>query len=134
MNQTLKIPYKSKKLILHLVLGFFYTAIGVFQIYDAENSNWFQYFWFFFGTIYLAIYFYQKTQKYITIENGIIKQNWPFGKQLKLAEITIIRHFAGEYILKNESKKELKIQINFISEESLVELKEILKSLDAKWF
>lgn len=99
-----------------------------------ENPNWIDYGWIVFGIIYLTFYFYQKTQKYITIENGIIKQNWLFGKCLQLSEITVIRYFAGEYILKTENKKEFKIQINFITEESATQLKEILKSLDAKWF
>ena len=94
--------------------------------------NWFDYGWFVFSGIYLIIYFYQKKEKYLTLENGFINQNWPFGKKMNLNEIKRIRHFAGDYILKSENK-ELTINIQLIDEESLLELKTELKKLNAEW-
>jgi hypothetical protein len=78
----------------------------------------------------LIIYFYQKKEKYLTLENGIIKQNWPFGK--KMNEIKRIRHFAEEYTLKPELQI-MKINIDLIEEESLSELKTELKKLNVEW-
>ena len=97
-----------------------------------EDVNWFDCAWFCFSAIYLIMYFYQKKEKYLTLENGIIKQNWPFGKKMNLNEIKRIRHFAGDYILKSENK-ELAINIQLIDEESLLELKTELKKLNAEW-
>lgn len=51
---------------------------------------------------------------------------------MNLNEIKRIRHFAGEYILKSELKK-MKINIQLINEESLLELKTELKKLDVEW-
>ena len=51
---------------------------------------------------------------------------------MNLNEIKRIRHFAGEYILKSKLKK-MKINIQLINEESLLELKTELKKLDVEW-
>lgn len=132
MNYKIKIPYKTKQVRINLILGILWILNGVVQIYLSERNSWPEYFWLFFGVFYLTIYFYQKKRKYISIENGVVKQNWPFGKSIKLSEIKIIRHFSGDFILKSDKKK-LTIHINFIDEESLIHLKEVLKSLDVEW-
>ena len=97
-----------------------------------ENPIWFDYIWFLLSGFYLLVYFYQKKEKYLTIENGIIKQNWPFGKKMNLNEIKRIRHFAGEYILKSELEK-MKINIDLIDVQSLSVLKTELKKLNVEW-
>ena len=133
MNQNIKIPYKNKRLRINLILGIVWVLLGIVQIWTSDKISWNEYFWLFFGTFYLVTYFYQKKEKYITIENGIIKENWPFGKAVLLSEIKMIRHFAGDFIIKSADKR-LVINIDLIDKESLAQLKEILKSLDAKWF
>jgi hypothetical protein len=37
--------------------------------------------------MYLSLYFYQRQNKYLTIENGFIKENSPFGKKINLTDI-----------------------------------------------
>ena len=113
-------------------MGIFWLIYGIVLVVFNEDMNWFDYVWFVFSGIYLIIYFYQKKEKYLTLENGFIKQNWPFGKKMNLNEIKRIRHFAGEYILKSELKK-MKINIDFIESESLSKLKTELKKLDVEW-
>ncbi len=128
----MRIKYKKKQVNLNLYLGLMWFANGIVQTVFNENSSWFDYFWFLMSGTYLIIYFYQKKEKYLTIENGIIKQNWPFGKKMKLNEIKRIKHFAGEYIIKSELKK-MKINIGLIEDESLSELKSELKKLNVEW-
>ena len=128
----MRIKYKKKQVTLNLYLGLMWFANGIVQTVFNENSSWFDYFWFLMSGTYLIIYFYQKKEKYLTIENGIIKQNWPFGKKMKLNEIKRIKHFAGEYIIKSELKK-MKINIGLIEDESLSELKSELKKLNVEW-
>ena len=82
--------------------------------------------------MYLGIYFYQKNYKYLTIENGIIHVNGPFGKKLNLTEIKRIKKFAGDYILKTD-KKELTINTQIIEPTSLSELNDELEKLDVEW-
>ena len=128
----MKILYKKKQVKLNLIMGIFWLIYGIVLVVFNEDMNWFDYGWFVFSGIYLIIYFYQKKEKYLTLENGFIKQNWPFGKKMNLNEIKRIRHFAGDYILKSENK-ELTINIQLIDEESLLELKTELEKLNVEW-
>jgi hypothetical protein len=73
-----------------------------------------------------------KNYKYLTIENGIINVNGPFGKKLNLTEIKQIKKFAGDFILKTE-KKELTINTQIIDPNSLTELNAELEKLNVEW-
>jgi len=68
----------------------------------------------------------------LTIENGIIKVNSPFGKKLNLIEIKRIKKFAGDYILKTD-EKELAINTQIINPSSLAELNAVLEKLNVEW-
>lgn len=100
----MKIPYKKKQLNINLIFGIIWLAYGILTVAFDEKPNWKDYGWFVFSGIYFMTYFYQKSEKYLTIENGIIKQNGPFGKKINLSDIKIIKHFAGDYILKSDKK------------------------------
>jgi len=128
----MRIRYKKKQVNLNLFLGIIWLVNGIIQTIINENPIWFDYIWFLLSGFYLLVYFYQKKEKYLTIENGIIKQNWPFGKKMNLNEIKRIRHFAGEYILKSELEK-MKINIDLIDVQSLSVLKTELKKLNVEW-
>jgi len=128
----MKIEYKKKQVNLNLFLGVLWLANAFIQTVINKNPSWFDYIWYFLSGFYLLTYFYQKNEKYLTIENGIIKQNWPFGKKMNLDEIKRIRHFAGEYILKSELQR-MKINIDLIDEKSLSDLKTELKKLNVEW-
>ena len=82
------------------------------------------------GFIYL--YLYIKVKYYLSIENNIIKQNYIFGKKMKFSEIKSIKHFAGEYILRTDTRK-MRIDIGSIDQSSLLDLKGELKKLDVQW-
>lgn len=128
----MKIGYKKRHLNVNLIFGLFWLLWFFIGVFGKEEPNWTDYGWIVISLMYLGMYFYQKNYNYLTIENGFIKQNWPFGKKMNLNEIKRIRHFAGEYILKSELKK-MKINIQLINEESLLELKTELKKLDVEW-
>ena len=128
----MRIKYKPKHLNINLIFGLFWLIWFFIGVFGKEEPNWTDYGWIVISLMYLGMYFYQKNYNYLTIENGFIKQNWPFGKKMNLNEIKRIRHFAGDYILKSENK-ELTINIQLIDEESLLELKTELKKLNAEW-
>ena len=128
----MKIRYKKRQINLNLFLGLIWLANGIVQTVRNESADFSDYFWFLLSGLYLIIYCYQKKEKYLTIEIGIIKKNWPFGRKMSLNEIKRIKHFSGEYILKSELKN-MKININLIDEESLSELKTELKKLNVEW-
>ena len=128
----MRIKYKPKHLNINLIFGLIWLVWFFIGVFVKEEPNWTDYGWIVISLMYLGMYFYQKNYNYLTIENGFIKQNWPFGKKMNLNEIKRIRHFAGEYILKSELKK-MKINIDFIESESLSKLKTELKKLDVEW-
>ena len=128
----MKIGYKKRHLNVNLIFGLFWLLWFFIGVFGKEEPNWTDYGWIVISLMYLGMYFYQKNYNYLTIENRFIKQNWPFGKKMNLNEIKGIKHFAGEYILKSELKK-MKINIQLINEESLLELKTELKKLDVEW-
>ncbi len=128
----MKIAYKKKQLNVNLILGLIWLVWFFVGVFGKEEPNWTDYGWIFISLMYLGVYIYQKNYKYLTIENGIIKVNGPFGKKLNLTEIKRIRHFTGEYILKTELN-EMKINIRLIDDESLSDLKSELKKLNAEW-
>ena len=128
----MKILYKKKIVNSNLILGIVWLVFGIISMVFREESNPFDYVWLVFSGIYLVLYFYQKNEKYLTIKNGVIKQNWPLGKEMNLNDIKQIRHFAGEYILKSETKK-IAINIDLIDGKSIEELKTELKRLNVNW-
>jgi hypothetical protein len=64
--------------------------------------------------------FYQRQNKYLTIENGFIKRIVHL-KKINLTDIKQIKKFAGDYIIKKKTKLTINTQI--IDPNSLAELK-----------
>jgi hypothetical protein len=73
-------------------------------------------------------YVYQKKYQYGTIENGSIRKNDLFRKGVQLSDIKTIEKYAGNYILKTDTKK-LKIDTSIIAADSLMELNAALEKL-----
>jgi hypothetical protein len=71
---------------------------------------------------------YQKQYQYITIENGSIRKNDLFQKEVQLSEIKTIEKYAESYILKTDTQK-LRIDTSIIAPNSLRELKAALEKL-----
>lgn len=117
---------------INLVLGLVWLVFFFVGILSDEGPNWIDYGWLVVSAIYLALYFYQRRYKYLNLENGILKVNWPYGKKIGLKEVKQIKKFAGEYILKTD-KTELKIHTQSIAPDSLAKLNAELQKLDVEW-
>ena len=128
----MKIKYKQKHLNVNLIFGLFWLIWFFIGVFGKEEPNWTDYGWIVISLMYLGTYFYQKNYNYLTIENGIINVNGPFGKKLNLKKIKWIKKFAGDYILKTD-EKELAINTQIINPSSLAELKTELKKLNVEW-
>ena len=128
----MEIKYKKRHLNVNLISGFFWLIWFLIGVFGKEEPNWTDYGWIFISLMYLGLYFYQKNYKYLTIENGIININGPFGKKLNLTEIKRIKKFAGDYIIKTD-KKELTINTQIIEPNSLAELNAELEKLNVEW-
>ena len=125
----MKILYSKKRRKYDLFQGLFWILLFVLGLL-SDRKNVFFYLYLIMGLI--NIYLYLKVKYYLTIENNLIKQNYIFGKKIDLSEIKSIKHFAGEYILRTDTRK-MRIDIGSIEKSSLVDLKGELKKLDAQW-
>lgn len=116
----------------NLIQGIVWFGIAVIETFTFDTYRWFGFFWYVMGIFYIGSYFHQKSKKYLSLENGILKQNRPFGKEIRLTELKTIRHFAGDYTLKSDSK-EFKINGLVVDKEELPTLVEELKKSPAEW-
>ncbi len=128
----MKIGYKKGHLNVNLIFGLIWLVWFFVGVFGKEELNWTDYGWIFIPLMYLGLYLHQKNYKYLTIENGIINVNGPFGKKLNLTEIKRIKKFAGDYILKTD-KSELTINTQIIDPKSLTKLNTELKKLNVEW-
>jgi len=128
----MRIGYKKRHMYINLIFGLVWLVWFFIGILTKDEPNWTDYGWIVISAMYLIGYFYQRQNKYLTIENGIIKINSPFGKKLNLTEVKRIKKFAGDYILKT-GKKELTINTQIIDSNSLAELNTELEKLNVEW-
>ena len=130
----MKIRYKKRKLRINLIFGLFWLIFAIIQLFilDYESKSWIKYGWLGISSMYIIMYFYEYFNQYLTIENGIIKMNSPFGKKMNLTEIKRIKKFAGDYNLKTD-KAELTINTQIIDPNSLAKLNTELEKLNVEW-
>jgi hypothetical protein len=127
----MKIDFTKKQLHLNLMYALLFSIIGLPELFrDADI-------WMFVLAILLPIscvlrYGYQKKYQYVTIENGSIRTNNLFPKEVHLSEIKTIEKYAGSYILKTDTKK-LTIDTTIIAPNSLTALNAALEKLAIEW-
>ncbi len=128
----MQIRYKRKIVNANIIGGLIWLVALLVSFLLDSLYNLSILFYVLMSVLYFTISLYQMKHQYLTIENGIIKQNWPFGKKIELEQIQKIRHFSGEYVLKSKDKT-LKIDIYKIAPKSLQNLKTELKKLNVVW-
>lgn len=128
----MKIQYKKRQLNFNLIFGIIWLTYFLVKLIFDEEIHWIDYGWILISLAYFGVYFYQKKYKYVSIENGILTVNGPFGKKLNLNEIKRIKKFAGDYIIKTDNK-ELTINTQIIEPNSLAELNAELEKLNVEW-
>ena len=131
----MKILYSKKRRKYDLFYTIFCLLMGIFSFFLSDTNQIFFYLlmslWMALGLI--SLYHYIKVKYYLTIENNEIKQNYIFGKKIKLSEIKSVKHFAGEYILRTDTRK-MTINTSWVDQSSLIDLKGELTKLDVQWF
>ena len=126
----MKILYSKKRRKYDLFYIIFCLLIGMLSLFLSETNHMFIYLYMPLGLI--SLYRYIKVKYYLIIEKDVLKQNYIFGKKMELSEIKSIKHFAGEYILRTDTRK-MRIDIGSIDQSSLLDLKGELKTLDVQW-
>jgi len=125
----MKVRYKKKKMRFNLIYGIIWAVFGLLSLNYGEENEWTDYVFILMAVLYLGQYFYEWRNQYLTIDSEFIKVNSSFGKKIRLSEISWIKKFAGDYILKTATK-ELTINTQIIDKVSLNELNEILAKLE----
>jgi len=126
----MKILYSKERRKYDLFYTIFCLLIGMLSLFFSETNHMFIYLYMPLGLI--SLYRYIKVKYYLIVEKGVLKQNYIFGKKIDLSEIKSIKHFAGEYILRTDKRK-MTINISWVDQSSLLDLKDELKKLDAQW-
>ena len=126
----MKILYSKERRKYDLFYTIFCLLIGMLSLFFSETNHMFFYLYMPLGLI--SLYRYIKVKYYLIVEKGVLKQNYIFGKKIDLSEIKSIKHFAGEYILRTDKRK-MTINISWVDQSSLLDLKDELKKLDAQW-
>ncbi|MGJ8735938.1 hypothetical protein [Zobellia laminariae] len=126
----MKIRYKKKRLRVNLFIVIAWGVLVVLTLFFSSKRQWFDYVYFIMLIFHLAQYIYENKKQYLTIENGTISKNLLFQtKKMNLNEITQIKKFAGDYILKSKLE-ELTITTQIIDADSLVDLNAALEQLE----
>jgi hypothetical protein len=123
----MKINFTKKQLHLNLIYALLFSITGLPFLLKAPDT------WMLVVALLLPIsfvlkYFYQKKYQYGTIENGSIRKNDLFRKEVQLSAIKTIEKYAGSYILKTDTRK-LRIDTSIIAADSLMELNAALEKL-----
>ncbi len=98
----MKIHYKKRHINMHLFFGIAWLSLAMLAILTEEGIKWIDFTQLGISVVYLSVYFYTLKNQYLTIDDGIIRENRPFGKKIKLSEVKRIKEFAGDYILKTD--------------------------------
>jgi len=125
----IKLRYNIKNQRYFIIAGGLFILLAGIELIA---SNEIRYFNITLALLYIAPYFYHKKVPFLTIQKGVFKQNWWFGKSIDSKDINEIKYFAGEYIIRSQ-KKELRIDTHIINPRDQPLLTDFLRTHQDKW-
>lgn len=125
----IKLKYNIKNQRYYIIVGGLFILLAGIELIA---SNEIRYFNITLALLYIAPYFYHKKVPFLTIQKGVLKQNWWFGKSIDSKDINEIKYFAGEYIIRSQ-KKELRIDTHIIDPRDQPLLTDFLRTHQDKW-
>ncbi|MDC0107272.1 hypothetical protein OAI60_03145 [Flavobacteriaceae bacterium] len=125
----IKLRYNIKNQRYYIIAGGLFILLAGIELIA---SNEIRYFNITLALLYIAPYFYHKKVPFFTIQKGVFKQNWWFGKSIDSKDINEIKYFAGEYIIRSQ-KKELRIDTHIIDPRDQPLLTDFLRTHQDKW-
>ena len=125
----IKLRYNIKNQHYYIIAGGLFILLAGIELIA---SNEIRYFNITLALLYIAPYFYHKKVPFLTIQKGVLKQNWWFGKSIDSKDINEIKYFAGEYIIRSQ-KKELRIDTHIIDPRDQPLLTDFLRTHQDKW-
>jgi len=125
----IKLRYNIKNQRFYIIVGGLFILLAGIELIA---SNEIRYFNITLALLYIAPYFYHKKVPFLTIQKGVLKQNWWFGKSIDSKDINEIKYFAGEYIIRSQ-KKELRIDTHIINPRDQPLITDFLRTHQDKW-
>ena len=125
----IKLRYNIKNQRYYTIVGGLFILLAGIELIA---SNEIRYFNITLALLYIAPYFYHKKVPFLTIQKGVLKQNWWFGKSIDSKDINEIKYFAGEYIIRSQ-KKELRIDTHIINPRDQPLITDFLRTHQDKW-
>lgn len=96
-----KFKKSKKRLFINLTIGVLWLLYGLFGIIFRDKSNSFTFL--ILGIIYLILYFFERKDYYLILNQNTIKKDYLFGKSINVQDIKSISEFAGDIIIKTIS-------------------------------
>ena len=100
---TFRFKKNKKQFYYNLVLGSFWVVFGLIGIF-MEDTRWNDYAFLSIGILYLVLSFFNTRTHHLIITEEHIKQDYLFGKSIKVKDIKSITEFAGDISIKTDSK------------------------------
>ncbi|MDM9630110.1 hypothetical protein [Robiginitalea aurantiaca] len=113
----MKIYYSKKRLRtnhIHSIICFLFAIAWL----ASNDSRWVGVGWLMLSGLYVASYFFERHNQYLTLQGRSISKNRLLSKTINLDEVRDIERFEGDYILKTETS-EMKIDTRIIAPDSL---------------
>ena len=123
------IRFKKKRLRLTLIDAILWLVLGVGTLLLNETIKWHHFVFLLISIFYFAMYFYNMRYQYLRIEQGFIQKCSLFSKKIKLSDVKQIWKHSDYYILSTK-KTELRIDFEYIDNESRDNLNEVLNNLN----
>jgi hypothetical protein len=125
----IQLRYNLKNQRYFIIAGALFILLFVIELIA---SNEIKYFNIALALLYIATYFYHKKVPFLTIQKGVLKQHWWFGKRIDSKDINEIKYFAGEYIVRS-AQKEIRIDTHLIDPRDQPLLTDFLRTHQDKW-
>lgn len=125
----MKIRYTRKKLLSSLIMSLLWLAFGLYFLIENNFKGLTSYLFMAVAVFYLAIFIFESTHQYMTLENGMLTRNLLIKDSIRLDEIKSISKMGQYYILKTDKRK-ININTRIIEPRSLEALNEELEKLN----
>lgn len=125
----IQLRYNLKNQRFFIIAGALFILSFVIELI---TSNEIKYFNIALALLYIAPYFYHKKVPFLSVQQGVLKQHWWFGKRIDSKDINEIKYFAGEYIVRG-AHKEIRIDTHLIDPRDQPLLTDFLRTHQDKW-
>ena len=125
----IKLRYNLKNQRFFIIAGGLFILLFVIELIVTKDISYFN---IALALTYSVPYIYHRKVPFLTIQKGVLKQHWWFGKRIDSKDINEIKYFAGEYIVRG-AQKEIRIDTHLIDPRDQPLLTDFLRTHHDKW-